>query len=136
MVAEDFACDGFVPLSNLVFWLIFSLLLLAPRIRIHSTSNLMEFTWTRIILMMVRYLKNGNTVFHFTINLWFWIFWKVSPEYKQAFKHLKPRQRLTIQINFIAFFFSWIYLFVCVGLWKKAIIVIFIRDRLQYLLEH
>lgn len=50
-------------------------------------------------------------------------FWKVSPEYKQAFKALKPRQRLTIQINFIAFFFSWIYLFV-LGLWKKAIIVI------------
>ncbi|HFY8662748.1 TPA: hypothetical protein ACIINQ_003449, partial [Salmonella enterica subsp. enterica serovar Typhimurium] len=23
-------------------------------------------------------------------------FWKVSPEYKQAFKALKPRQRLTI----------------------------------------
>ncbi|MDI5823495.1 DUF2628 domain-containing protein, partial [Salmonella enterica subsp. enterica serovar Kentucky] len=42
----------------------------------------------------------------------------VSPEYKQAFKALKPRQRLTIQINFIAFFFSWIYLFV-LGLWKK-----------------
>ncbi len=47
-------------------------------------------------------------------------FWKVSPEYKQAFKALKPRQRLTIQINFIAFFFSWIYLFV-LGLWKKQL---------------
>ncbi len=60
--------------------------------------------------------------FHFTINM-VSRFWKVSPEYKQAFKALKPRQRLTIQINFIAFFFSWIYLFV-LGLWKKAIIVI------------
>ncbi len=69
--------------------------------------------------MMVRYLKNGNTVFHFTINMVSG-FWKVSPEYKQAFKALKPRQRLTIQINFIAFFFSWIYLFV-LGLWKKQL---------------
>lgn len=55
-------------------------------------------------------------------------FWKVSPEYKQAFKALKPRQRLTIQINFIAFFFSWIYLFV-LGLWKKSNYSYFIRDR-------
>ena len=40
-----------------------------------------------------------------------------------AFKALKVRQRLTIQMNFIAFFCSWIYLFV-LGLWKKAIIVL------------
>ncbi|POP42656.1 hypothetical protein CHU32_18975 [Superficieibacter electus] len=50
-------------------------------------------------------------------------FWKLSPEYKEAFKSLKARQRITIQMNFIAFFFSWIYLFV-LGLWKKAIIVL------------
>lgn len=50
-------------------------------------------------------------------------FWKASPEYKSAIKGLKPRQRVTVQVNFIAFFFSWIYLFV-LGLWKKAIIVL------------
>ncbi|MDZ9510688.1 DUF2628 domain-containing protein, partial [Escherichia coli] len=41
----------------------------------------------------------------------------------KAFKALKPRQRITIQTNIIAFFFSWIYLFV-LGLWKKAIVVL------------
>ena len=46
-------------------------------------------------------------------------FWGATPEYKAAFKALKVRQRLTIQMNFIAFFCSWIYLFV-LGLWKKA----------------
>lgn len=50
-------------------------------------------------------------------------FWSVNPEYKKAFKALKPRQRITIQLNFIAFFFPWIYLFV-LGLWKKAILVL------------
>lgn len=50
-------------------------------------------------------------------------FWGATPEYKTAYKELKIRQRLTIQMNFIAFFFSWIYLFV-LGLWKKAIIVL------------
>ena len=45
-------------------------------------------------------------------------FWGATPEYKAAFKALKVRQRLTIQMNFIAFFCSWIYLFV-LGLWKK-----------------
>ena len=50
-------------------------------------------------------------------------FWGATPEYKAAFKALKVRQRLTIQMNFIAFFCSWIYLFV-LGLWKKAIIVL------------
>ncbi|EOW6102126.1 DUF2628 domain-containing protein, partial [Escherichia coli] len=50
-------------------------------------------------------------------------FWGATPEYKAVFKALKVRQRLTIQMNFIAFFCSWIYLFV-LGLWKKAIIVL------------
>ncbi|SUG68826.1 membrane protein [Salmonella enterica subsp. enterica] len=40
--------------------------------------------------MMVRYLKNGNTVFSFYDQHGFPGFWKVSPEYKQAFKALKP----------------------------------------------
>ncbi|BDD26569.1 hypothetical protein VEGS18_A42240 [Escherichia coli] len=31
-------------------------------------------------------------------------FWGATPEYKAAFKALKVRQRLTIQMNFIAFF--------------------------------
>ena len=39
-------------------------------------------------------------------------FWGATPEYKAAFKALKVRQRLTIQMNFIAFFCSCIYLFV------------------------
>ncbi len=46
-------------------------------------------------------------------------FWGATPEYKAAFKALKVRQRLTIQMNFIAFFCSWIYLFV-LGLCKKS----------------
>lgn len=50
-------------------------------------------------------------------------FWSASPEYKQAIRGLKMRQRVTIQMNVIAFFFPWIYLFV-LGLWKKAIIVL------------
>lgn len=41
----------------------------------------------------------------------FWIL-GATPEYKTAYKELKIRQRLTIQMNFIAFFFSgYIYLF-------------------------
>lgn len=45
-----------------------------------------------------------------------------TPEYKAAFKALKVRQRLTIQMNFIAFFCSgYIYLS---GVMEKAIIVL------------
>lgn len=50
-------------------------------------------------------------------------FWSVSPEYKQALNGLSGRQKRTLRVNMIAFFFSWIYLFV-LGLWKKAIIVL------------
>lgn len=50
-------------------------------------------------------------------------FWRATPEYTAAFKGLNVRQRLTIQVNFIALIFSWIYLFV-LGLWKKAIVVL------------
>ncbi len=67
-------------------------------------------------------MKNGNTDLIFMINMAFLIL-GATPEYKAAFKALKVRQRLTIQMNFIAFFCSWIYLFV-LGLWKKAIIVL------------
>lgn len=52
-------------------------------------------------------------------------FWSNSPEYKKAIKALKPRQKITIQLNFIGFFFPWIYLFV-LGLWKKAILVLLV----------
>ena len=55
-------------------------------------------------------------------------FWGATPEYKAAFKALKVRQRLTIQMNFIAFFCSWIYLIV-LGLWKKAKIVLLKNGR-------
>ncbi|MCZ9150216.1 DUF2628 domain-containing protein [Escherichia albertii] len=52
-------------------------------------------------------------------------FWGASPEYKQALKGLNTRQKITIRTNVIAFFFSWVYLFV-LGLWKKAIVVLFL----------
>ena len=48
-----------------------------------------------------------------------------SPEYKQALKGLNTRQKIIIRTNVIAFFFSWVYLFV-LGLWKKAIVVLFL----------
>ncbi|MCF3324921.1 DUF2628 domain-containing protein, partial [Escherichia coli] len=51
--------------------------------------------------------------------------WSTSktPSYTKSVSWQHHRQRLTIQMNFIAFFCSWIYLFV-LGLWKKAIIVL------------
>ncbi|GDF00186.1 DUF2628 domain-containing protein [Escherichia coli] len=52
-------------------------------------------------------------------------FWGASPEYKQALKGLNTRQKIIIRTNVIAFFFSWVYLFV-LGLWKKAIVVLFL----------
>ncbi|EHH6328668.1 DUF2628 domain-containing protein [Escherichia coli] len=52
-------------------------------------------------------------------------FWGTSPEYKQALKGLNTRQKIIIRTNVIAFFFSWVYLFV-LGLWKKAIVVLFL----------
>ena len=52
-------------------------------------------------------------------------FWGESPEYKQALKGLNTRQKIIIRTNVIAFFFSWVYLFV-LGLWKKAIVVLFL----------
>ncbi len=35
-------------------------------------------------------------------------FWGATPEYKAAFKALKVRQRLTIQMNFIAFLAAYV----------------------------
>ncbi|EMJ8576888.1 DUF2628 domain-containing protein [Escherichia coli] len=52
-------------------------------------------------------------------------FWGASQEYKQALKGLNTRQKIIIRTNVIAFFFSWVYLFV-LGLWKKAIVVLFL----------
>lgn len=52
-------------------------------------------------------------------------FWSVKPEYKKAIKELTFRQKATIGMNFYAFFFSFIYLFI-LGLWKKAILVFFL----------
>lgn len=49
-------------------------------------------------------------------------FWSSTPEYKKALKTLNSRQRITIQCNFFAVFFTVIYLLI-LGLWKKAIIV-------------
>lgn len=52
----------------------------------------------------------------------FWIL-GATPEYKAAFKALKVRQRLTIQMNFIAFFCS-PDIFICPWVMEKAIIVL------------
>ncbi|CAJ1233083.1 hypothetical protein JRT48AECX_JRT48AEC_00059 [Escherichia coli] len=54
-------------------------------------------------------------------------FWGATPEYKAAFKALKVRQRLTIQMNFIAFFCSWIYLFVLGGNDSNLLIVFYVQ---------
>ncbi len=54
-------------------------------------------------------------------------FWGATPEYKAAFKALKVRQRLTIQMNFIAFFCSWIYLFVLGGSDSNLLIVFYVQ---------
>ena len=51
--------------------------------------------------------------------------WGASPEYKQALKGLNTRQKIIIRTTVIALFFSWVYLFV-LGLWKKAIVVLFL----------
>ncbi|HGY1230420.1 TPA: DUF2628 domain-containing protein [Citrobacter farmeri] len=50
-------------------------------------------------------------------------FWKTPPLYASAYKALTLWQRMNIGFNIWAFVFSFIYLF-CVGLWKKAIIVL------------
>ncbi|QFH69389.1 DUF2628 domain-containing protein [Enterobacter sp. E76] len=57
-------------------------------------------------------------------------FWSVKPEYKKAIKELTFRQKATIGMNFYAFFFSFIYLFI-LGLWKKAILVFFLAFAVQ-----
>ncbi len=95
-----------MPLFLIWYFATFSLLLLAP-VRIHSTSNLMG-------CMDKDYINDGSLsekweipFFHFTINMVStWIFWKVSPEYKQAFRKIKAPTTVDYSINFIAFFFS------------------------------
>ncbi len=46
-----------------------------------------------------------------------------SPEFQAALKQLHWKDRLKVAINFYAFFFSFIYLFV-LGLWRQAIMLI------------
>ena len=46
-------------------------------------------------------------------------FWGATPEYKKAFKALKVRQRLTVQMNFIAFF-CLLDIFICPGIMEKS----------------
>ncbi|MBW8777503.1 MAG: DUF2628 domain-containing protein, partial [Stenotrophomonas sp.] len=46
-----------------------------------------------------------------------------EPGFKQAWKALSFGDRLKININFFAFFFGAIYLFI-LGMWRKALVVI------------
>lgn len=64
-------------------------------------------------------MKNGNTDLIFMINMVFPDS-GATPEYKAAFKALKVRQRLTIQMNFIAFFCSG-YIYLSRGYGKKQL---------------
>ena len=50
-------------------------------------------------------------------------FWGATPEYKAAFKALKVRQRLTIQMEFHCFLL-FLDIFICPGVMEKAIIVL------------
>ncbi len=43
-----------------------------------------------------------------------------SPGFKDAFKALKFGEKLKINMNFFALFFSWIYFFI-VGMWRKGL---------------
>jgi hypothetical protein len=56
-----------------------------------------------------------------------------SPEFKSAFKQLPARKRILINLNFIAFFFGPIYLFV-LGLWKKNLAIIAIIIAISFVL--
>ena len=60
-----------------------------------------------------------------------------SPEYKAAYKALPFMDKLTIQQNFIAFFFGAIYFFV-LGLWRKNLVligIIIISGVIMYFVE-
>lgn len=46
-----------------------------------------------------------------------------SPEYKEGFKKLSFWERGTINFNFLAFFFTFIYFFI-IGLWRKNLVLI------------
>ncbi|WP_312737403.1 DUF2628 domain-containing protein [Stenotrophomonas sp.] len=46
-----------------------------------------------------------------------------DPRFAPAWKALPVGERLTININFLALFFSWIYL-LTLGMWRKALVVI------------
>lgn len=75
--------------------------------------------------MSKEYMNDGSLSekwkyrFNFMINMVFWIL-GATPEYKAAFKALKVRQRLTIQMNFIAFFCSG-YIYLSRGYGKKQL---------------
>ncbi|AKJ40719.1 DUF2628 domain-containing protein [Pragia fontium] len=46
-----------------------------------------------------------------------------TPEHKAAIKAEKPMRRILFNMNFIAFFFGFIYFFV-LGLWKKNLVLL------------
>lgn len=46
-----------------------------------------------------------------------------GPGYKPALKALPFGQKVKVNFNFFAFFFTWIYLFV-LGLWRKALVAL------------
>ncbi|WP_109077442.1 DUF2628 domain-containing protein [Aggregatibacter kilianii] len=60
-----------------------------------------------------------------------------SPEYKAAYKALPFKEKLSLQQNFIAFFFGLFYFFI-LGLWRKNITligIIFISGVILYFVE-
>lgn len=58
---------------------------------------------------------------------------KPSPEYVAAMKAMGAGERIKIGMNFIALFFSGIYLLI-LGLWKKALLLVAISIILQVVL--
>lgn len=46
-----------------------------------------------------------------------------TPAFKEAYKALPFGQKLKVNFNFFALFFSWIYLFI-LGMWRKALSVL------------
>lgn len=53
-------------------------------------------------------------------------FWKLSPAWKAAFNTMSFSEKIKINCNFIAYFFSFIYLLV-LGLWRKAILILILN---------
>ncbi|MEG2804100.1 DUF2628 domain-containing protein [Stenotrophomonas sp.] len=57
-----------------------------------------------------------------------------TPEFKAAYKELPFGQKLKINFNFFALFFSWIYFFI-LGMWRKALVVLAISIALGIVIQ-